>query len=198
MTRALEGADVVALWDHLQAHYGTRLLDKGDAVGMRAVAALLEQLGVQDRARFLTEYATTLGTRIYVPFQVGTPVGAWDLWQQVVVAVHEHQHVVQHVRDGLAYEVGYVTDSSARARHEAEAFLCNIELHHWRYGEIPTPRRFAEKLASYACTEQDLLWAAKYLTLAAETVRLGGTVTEAGAVALEWLDEHLPDLAHRP
>ena len=31
---------------------------------------------------------------------------------------------------------------------------------------------FAEKLAAYACSEADILWAAKYLTLAAATIEM--------------------------
>lgn len=196
MTRALDPDDVRAFYKHMQDHYGTCIVSKDDAKEMKAIAVVLDQLGIMDKEAFLKNYATTVGARIYLPFQIGVEQPGWDLWSQLVTAVHEHQHVVQSVRDGLEYEVGYVADTSTRARHEAEAYLCNVELHHWRYGLIPTPRRFADKLAHYGCTDQDILWAAKYLTLAAETVRLGGAVTEAGAVALDWLDEHTPALAH--
>ncbi|MBZ0232730.1 MAG: hypothetical protein K8M05_10405 [Deltaproteobacteria bacterium] len=196
MSRNLEPEDVRAFWKFMQDHYGTSVIAKDDATSMKAIATLLEALGVMDREIFLRDYTTTIGKKIYTPFEVGVAQPGWDLWQQIVVCVHEHQHVVQHVRDGLAYEAGYLADTSTRARHEAEAYLTNIELHHWRYGVIPTPRRFAEKLAHYACKDQDIAWAAKYLTLVAETVRMGGAVTEAGAVALDWLDEHLPELAH--
>jgi hypothetical protein len=196
MSRAVEPEDVRAFWKFMQDHYGTSVIAKDDAKSMRAIATLLDALGVMDRDAFLRDYTTTIGKKIYTPFEIGVAQPGWDLWQQIVVCVHEHQHVVQHVRDGLAYEAGYVADTSTRARHESEAYLTNIELHHWRFGQIPTPRRFAEKLAHYACKDQDIAWAAKYLTLTAETVRMGGAVTEAGAVALDWLDDHLPELAH--
>lgn len=195
MSLEIQPDDVRGLWKHMQEHYGTRIVTKADAKEMQAIGTLLDTLGILDKEKFLRDYATTIGKAIYVPFELGIPQPGWDLWQQAVAAAHEHQHVVQHVRDGLAYEVGYVTDTSARARHEAEAYLANIECHRWRFGTIPTPRRFAERLAHYGCTDQDILWAAKYLTLAAETVRLGGVVTEAGAVALDWLDDHAPELA---
>lgn len=196
MTRELQPDDVRAFWTHMMEHYGSESLAKDDATSMKAVAFVLDQLGVMDKDKFLRDYTTTIGRKVYTPFEIGVAQPGWELWAQVTVCVHEHQHVVQHVRDGLLFEASYVADTSARARHEAEAYLTAIELHHWRYGTIPPPRRFAEKLAAYACTEQDILWAAKYLTLAAETVRLGGLVTEAGAVAIDWLDEHLAELAH--
>jgi hypothetical protein len=195
MSAQLEPEDVRGLWKYLQERFGSCIVTKSDAKEMQAIGTLLDALGILDKEKFLNEYCTTIGHAIYVPFQIGVPQPGWDLWQQVMAACHEHQHVVQHVRDGLAYEVGYATDTSARARHEAEAYLSNIELERWRTGQIPTPRRFAEKLAHYGCTEQDILWAAKYLTLSAETIRLGGVVTEAGAIVLDWLDEHVPELA---
>lgn len=195
MTAPVTPAVVVGLWDHLQAHYRTTVVTKADAGQMKQLATLLDALGVLDRERFLKEYATTIGRTIYLPFTPGEATATWDLWAQLTVAVHEHQHVVQHVRDGLRFEVEYVIDSSTRARHEAEAYLTALELHHWRYGQVPPARRFAEKLAAYACSEADILWAAKYLTLAAATIGQGGLVTEAGAVALDWLDAHAPELA---
>lgn len=198
MTAPVTPDVVVGLWDHLRAHYGTTVVTKADAGQMKQLATLLDALGVLDRDRFLKEYATTIGRTIYLPFTPGEATATWDLWAQLTVAVHEHQHVVQHVRDGLRFEVEYVIDSSTRARHEAEAYLTALELHHWRHGQVPPARRFAEKLASYACTEADILWAAKYLTLAAATIGQGGLVTEAGAVALDWLDAHAPELAFGP
>ena len=62
----------------------------------------------------LKNFTTTIGRRIYTPFEVGSPKGGWDLWHQIVICVHEHQHVVQHDREGLAYEVSYLADRRAR------------------------------------------------------------------------------------
>lgn len=197
MTAAVTPAVVAGLWAHLQAHYGTTIIAKDDDAGMKRVATVLDALGVLDRERFLREYATTIGRSIYLPFVPGEATPAWDLWTQLTIGVHEHQHVVQHVRDGLAFEVEYLVDSSARARHEAEAYLTQLELHRWRFGEMPPPRRYAEKLAAYACTETDILWAAQYLTLAAAAISAGGRVTEAGAVAISWLEANAPALASR-
>jgi hypothetical protein len=196
MSRELTPEEVRAFVAHMTSHFEATLVDKGDAKEMKLVGELLDKLGILDKDEFLENYATTIRSKLYLPFTPGVEEGNWTLWNQLVTVAHECQHVVQHRRDGLAYEVGYVTDTSARARHEAEAYLTNLELRYWREGAIPTPRRFAEKLASYGCTEQDILWAAKYMTLVAETVKLGGVVTEAGAVALDWLDENAPDLAH--
>ena len=58
-------------------------------------------------------FTTTIGRRIYTPFEVGSPKGGWDLWHQIVICVHEHQHVVQHDR-GAGLRGGYLADRAAR------------------------------------------------------------------------------------
>ena len=98
----------------------------------------LSRINVLDKDEFLRRYTTTIGKRIYTPFDVGVPDERYDLWRQISVCVHEHQHVEQLLRDGwLKFAGRYLVSSAARAAYEAEAFRCNMELHYWRYGEIP-------------------------------------------------------------
>ena len=49
---------------------------------------------------FLGSFTTTIGKRIYTPFDIGVPDERYDLWGQISVCVHEHQHVEQLLRDG--------------------------------------------------------------------------------------------------
>ena len=106
--------------------------------------------------------------------------------------MHEHQHVVQHDREGLSFEVSYLADRAARARWEAEAYRSNLELHFWRYGTTPSARRIAEVLGDYGCRPEDVDVAAKSLALSAVSIRKGAVINEATHVALGWLDEHVP------
>jgi len=107
--------EVWAFWRFMQDHFRTSVINKSSALEMQLVARGLEALGVQSKEFFLKNFTTTIGRRIYTPFEVGSPKGGWDLWHQVVICVHEHQHVVQHDREGLAYEVSYLADRAARA-----------------------------------------------------------------------------------
>jgi len=186
--------EVWAFWRFMQDHYRTTVVNKRDALEMQLVAQALDALGIQSRDRFLRNFTTTLGRRIYTPFEVGSPRGGWDLWSQVVICVHEHQHVVQHDREGLSFEVSYLADRAARARWEAEAYRSNLELHFWRYGTTPSARRIAEVLGDYGCRPADVDVAAKSLALSAVSIRKGAVINEATHVALGWLDEHVPRL----
>ena len=67
---------------------------------MQSVARLLDAMGVLDAEEFLENYVTTVDRRIYVPFEIGEGNSSWGLWDQLVVCVHEHQHVEQLDRDG--------------------------------------------------------------------------------------------------
>jgi len=190
----IQPEEVWAFWRFMQDHYRTTVVNKRDALEMQLVAQALDALGIQSRDRFLRNFTTTLGRRIYTPFEVGSPRGGWDLWSQVVICVHEHQHVVQHDREGLSFEVSYLADRAARARWEAEAYRSNLELHFWRYGTTPSARRIAEILGDYGCRPEDVDVAAKSLALSAVSVRKGAVINEATHVALGWLDEHEPRL----
>ena len=190
----IQPEEVGAFWRFMQDHYRTTVVNKRDALEMQLVAQALDALGIQIRDRFLRNFTTTLARRIYTPFEVGSPRGGWDLWSQVVICVHEHQHVVQHDREGLSFEVSYLADRAARARWEAEAYRSNLELHFWRYGTTPAARRIAEVLSDYGCRPEDIDVAAKTLALSAVSVRKGAVINEATHVALGWLDEHVPRL----
>lgn len=190
----IQPEEVWAFWQFMRERFRTTVVNKRDAVEMQVVAQVLDALGVQQSSRFLKSYTTTLGRRIYTPFEIGVPRGGWDLWSQVVVCVHEHQHVVQHDREGLSFEVSYLADRAARARWEAEAYRSNLELHFWRYGTTPSARALAGLLTEYGCRPADVEVAAQSLALSAAAVRRGAVINEATHVALGWLNEHVPHL----
>ena len=190
----LRPEEVWAFWRHMQDHYRTTVVNKRDALEMQLVAQVLDALRIQSSDRFLKNYTTTFGRKLYTPFEVGKPQSGWDLWSQVLVCVHEHQHVVQHEREGLNYEVSYLSDRAARARWEAEAYRCNLELHYWRYGVTPAVRPLASLLTEYGCRPIDVEVTAQNLALSAASVRRGAIINEATNIALLWLNEHVPHL----
>jgi hypothetical protein len=191
-------AHVTALWDAMRARYGTRIVDKASAAEMKLVGWFLGRIGVLDQATFLERFTTTIGRRIYVPFTPGTPTPRHSLWSQLVICVHEHQHVEQLVRDGAAtFSLRYLASPAARAAYEADAYRCNLELHHWYTGQLPSPRELAERLRSYGVRDVDIDVAETTLIAAARTVKAGGIITPAAKFALAWLREHAPELEHR-
>lgn len=190
MTGEIQPDEVVAFWRHMQERFGTVTVNKADALEMQVVAGVLNALGVLDKEHFLRNFTTTIGRKIYAPFEVGSPDAGWDFWSQVVVCVHEHQHVVQHDREGLSFELSYVADRAARARFEAEAYRSNLEMHFWRYGTTRSARGLAELLHDYGCRVEDVEVAAQSLALANVSVRQGAVLNEATRAALDWLDAH--------
>jgi len=198
MTTEIQPDEVFAFWRHMQDRFGTTTVNKADALEMQLIADLLDALGILDKERFLTTFTTTLARKIYTPFDVGSPKGGWDLWSQVVICVHEHQHVVQHDREGLGYEVSYVADRAARARFEAEAYRSNLEMHFWRYGTMQSAQRLAELLHDYGCRPEDVEVAAQSLALSNISVRQGAVLNEATRAAVDWLDKHVAHLRAQP
>lgn len=190
MSAEIQQDEVISFWRHMQERFGTTTVNKADAVEMQIVASVLDALGILDKERFLKSFTTTLGRKIYTPFDVGSANDVWDLWDQVVVCVHEHQHVVQHDREGLSFEVSYVADRAARARFEAEAYRSNLEMHFWRYGTTTRSRPLAALLHDYGCRPEDVEIAAHSLALANVSVRRGAVLNESTRAALDWLDRY--------
>lgn len=192
-------AIVVGLWDHLRRTFGTTTVSKPNAAEMRSLAQFLAAIGVVDASEFLTSYATTLGRRIYIPFEVGTAQRGWGLWTQILTGVLEHQHVVQLDEHGvIAFALRYLGSRSGRALLEADAYRTSLELHYWRFGELPPLDGMASAvLGGYALREDDVAVAQRVLELSARAVARGAIVTRAGRVAIDWLERHAPTLQLR-
>ena len=138
---------VRAFWQHMQTRYRTTVHTKGDALEMVAVGFALERMGVLSAEEFLKRYATTIGRRIYVPFTVGE---GSDLWGQMALCVHEHQHVEQLDREGLSFVWNYLTRPARRAIYEADAYVSTMEMHFWRTGTLLSPEDLTGQLRAYA------------------------------------------------
>ncbi|MCL2726569.1 MAG: hypothetical protein FWD69_19285 [Polyangiaceae bacterium] len=191
--------EVWAFWRFMQEHFTTTVVNKSSALEMQAVAQALDTLGIVHRDRFLKDFTTTIGRRIYTPFEVGSPKAGWDLWNQIVVCVHEHQHVAQLDREGYAFAVSYLANRAARGRWETEAYRTSMELSFWRYGTTaPLASVLANNLLDYGCSPEDVEVADKELALSAVSIRNGAILNEATHVALGWLNEHLSRLRVAP
>ncbi len=186
---------ILSFWAFMTGHFKSRVIDKKDAAEMKLVATFLDQLGILDKKAFLERYATTIGRRIYLPFTPGEPSNTWGPWEQMAVAVHEHQHVVQVDRLGLVtFGARYLTSSAQRAMFEAEAYRSNMEMQFWRFGTLPDPKKIAQVLGDYAIGAQDGEFVRKYLEASAASIKRGAVVNVSTKVALGWLAQHAPEL----
>lgn len=188
---------VQAFWSFLEAVHGATRVDKNNAPEMQLLADLLQLLGIQDRQSFLTNFTTTIGTRIYTPFEVGVPTREYPLWAQMVIAVHEHQHVYQYRAEGIEYMTRYLASGIERADYEAEAYRTRAELDWWRFGTLDSVDDLADHLLAYNCTPAQIGLAHEILQLTEETIQQGGLVSDTTATAIEWLEANAPALKSR-
>jgi hypothetical protein len=194
--------DVRAFCAHMARECRASVRPKADAWEMRAAAAGLHVLGVfglhvPSAEDFARRYVTTLGRTVFVPFEPGDASGPWSLWEQMMVIAHECEHIRQRAMRHLgAFEIDYLTSGALRAQLEADAYRCNMELHRWRFGDVPAgmPHALASTLLAYGCTRADVEVCELHLRSSAETSRRGGVLSHAAATAIEWLDEHAPHL----
>lgn len=188
----LSAQDTCAFWDHMCEAFGTRVIQKDQAWEMRASGRVLGALGVMPREVFMGRYTTVWGRRLYPCFEVGQG-DAHARWGQVVVCVHEHQHVVQFQRQGFGlYAARYMADSRFRASMEAEAYLTQLELNFWRNGVMPDAARLANGLESYGCRPGDVRHARRVLEDGARALEGGARgLTRANQWALSWFGRFL-------
>ena len=182
-------ADAKDFWQFMQQKYRTTVVDKNNAAEMKFVAEFLSLLGILDKQAFLSQYTTTVGSKIYVPHPIGVEAPGWDAWSQIVICTHEHIHVMQDKQaGGLAFEWAYVTSTAARTHYEVEAYRSGMELG-WRYKRaMRVPAEIAASLKNYACTPADIQVAEKALALAIPAIKAGALTTEVTKAAAGWLD----------
>jgi len=181
---------VLDLWERMSYHYKSRIADKVDSEVMQTAARALSIMGILDPEKFMKQYTTTIGDIIYIPFELGVPKsdGSYSLISQVRICVHEHQHVVQWRRGGLQFALEYLSDSAKRAAYEADAMRCNMEVQWWYDGTLPNIPLSVQKLKDYNCAPEDILTTARSLEMVAKVVQRGGVSSEAGKVAIPFLD----------
>jgi hypothetical protein len=152
---------------------------------------------VQDRQTFLSRFTTTIGTRIYTPFDVGVPTLEYPLWGQITICVHEHQHVNQYHAEGVDYLTHYLASGADRADFEAEAYRTAAELDWWRYRRLDSALGLANHLQPYNCTPSEIAEARQIIELTEDAIRRGGLVSDTTTTAIEWLEANAPALKAR-
>ena len=180
---------VADLWDAATAKYDTRLATEADTPKLDH---FLADQHVLDPAKYKANHAVTIGKVIFLPFRPGFPHPIWDLWQQVYICGHEHQHVWQaNQQEGVLYQFTYWSDSTKRAYYETECFRVAMALA-WHFNQVMLePATLAAKLREYGCNEDDVQMGEKILTLSADSIRSGALPGEVCRFIAGWLDTHM-------
>ncbi len=192
---ALSASQVAAFWQYMTKRFGASVIDKRNSFEMQLVSKLLHAIGILDEQAFLKHFTTTIGRRIYIPFEIGIPTADWSLWGQIMVCAHECQHIAQYNELGpLKFAWQYIGKTAGRTRLEAEAYRCQLELHCWRTGQLLSARELAKTLKSYGVTEADIQVAETILKMSGESVSRGAVINPASRVAIDWLNANVPEL----
>jgi len=194
----LTPTQVATFWQYMTHRFDASIIDKRNAVEMQLVSRLLDSIGIVDKDAFLQHFATTIGRRIYVPFEIGIPTVNWSLWGQIMVCTHECQHIVQYDQLGpIKFAWKYTTNSAGRTRLEAEAYRCQLELNFWRTGQLLSADDLASSLKSYGVTDTDLEVAETFLRISGESVCRGAVINPTSRVAIDWLNVNAPEIRVR-
>jgi hypothetical protein len=184
-------------WAYMQSEYGSDVIQKADSALMKLVAKFLDVADIQDDETFMTRFTTTLHNNIYIPFELGDP--SRDLWGQIRLCVHEHQHIEQGQREGwIKFGGEYLTSPSYRANYEAEAFGCDMEMEYWRQGTGFDAKAYGQQrvevLKMYGCKPEHIEQAKQTIALRADVLVQGGLENKCSQLAVDWLNTHAPEL----
>ena len=176
--------------------YGAHVTQKGDSSMMKAVANFLDLINVQDKEMFLNNFTTTIFDTVYVPYSVGV-AGDYSLWDQITTLVHELVHVTQHDADRLGFWLKYLANKTDRAHFEAQAYGADLEMHYWRYGKSYDLKETAGHLKYYGLGQEYIDFCYVELVTIDDTIRnTDAAVNPVAAFAMDWLEEHEPELKY--
>ena len=185
--KELTPAVVAGLYQHLSDTYDSQVTSKADAEEMQAIGWALGLMGILDQDTFMQRFATTVFDNIYLPFTPGdfSKVGAQS---QVILAVHEHEHVVQYRREGpLDFCGSYLAQQSARAHWEAEAYRSSVEMCWFMYGRAPDLDRIARKILNYGCGADEVAYIKTFLGMSMPPIERGMIISDVVQTATQYL-----------
>lgn len=191
MTRRLTPELVKKFHIHMCNKYDMKIMDKEDAWEMQLVGKALDMMKIQDKDDFLNRYATTIGNRIYLPYEVGSYDISLD--NQIGTLCHELHHKRQADRDSF-FEIKYLLDKDYRAHKEARALTVNLEMHWWYCGKLYNTDMLAESLRSYALEDRHIRVVKKHLKIHAAIVKQGGVENTISKQSIRWLNRRAPNV----
>ena len=163
LDKKLTEEQVSTVWATLKKRYDAKVKEKKKSLLMK-IAAKMVPMGEKE---FMT-YVTTVKKTIYYPDSHEIGHGTQDdLVRQVELAAHEFIHVTQNI----GYK--YLFSSARLAKHETDAFIATMEMHHYLTGVVWPVSYFLLKLKAYGVVELDLKYAEVKLGAARKIVKQG-------------------------
>jgi len=201
--RSATADEARAFTTYMARLFGATIIRKDQSWAMEWIAFGFDMVrkfkpGLPTGQMFLEQFATTIGTLIYLPANL-TPD------QEIEVVAHECQHVEQFVHGGAATGLAggpamwwlYLRESEALVRYEAEAYRTSLEMQLARFGLLPSLESLVFPLeGNYGIEDEGHKQLAKDLLEigATSVVKTGRPSTKAGQAAVEFLRRTYPHL----
>jgi hypothetical protein len=186
-----------ALQAHLAAQFGLTVHDKETSTLMKAIAFGMDvgsafSSGLPKGGDFMTRFATTAGKDVFLPQSIrDNPLSVLE------VVTHEAQHVVQFDATNVEFAWFYLTDASARAQFEADAYASGIAVRCWLTGEKPEGNIswvLESLVKGYHLRPEDKTYAEAALKSHVASLNSGIYMTRSARTAIEFLSQNFPDL----
>jgi len=185
------------LQDFLSSEFGFTVHDKETSTLMKAVAFGMDvgsafSPGLPKGEDFMTRFATTIGKEVFLPKSIRDNPASL-----IEVVTHEAQHVIQFNDTHVEFAWFYLTDASARAQFEADAYASGLSLRCWLTGETPNesiPWVLDSLVKSYHLKAEDKVYAEAALKSHMASLSSGLVMTRAARSAIGFLDKNYPDL----
>lgn len=186
-----------ALQAHLTSRFGSTVEPKEDSTIMKAMSFGMDigsnfSSGLPGGADFMTRFATTVAKTIYLPKSIReNPLSLCE------VVTHEIEHVLQFEDTGVEFAWFYLTDATARAQFEADAYASGIAVRIWLTGAMPAesiPWVLDSLVKSYHLKVEDKVYAEAALKSHMASLSSGLYMTRSARTAIAFLDKNYPGL----
>jgi hypothetical protein len=156
----------------LEKRFDCKITSNKDEASIKAIANVLDTLGIKDKEEFMKNVAITIYKTIYLPFEFGCLT--IDPLRQLELVAHELEHVLQWEKDPLAFGINYLTKPEKRAEMETKAMGANMEWVWRTTGKLYDIKLLAKHLVWYKVKSKDIKVAEKHLAILANILKQGG------------------------
>ena len=185
------------VWQYFTTKYQTKRYFKTNSKLMKVLSLIIPKLTRISKQRFMDFFTTTLGSKIYTaealtPRKESNAKKEQRAVHSIIVAAHEHVHVLQFRQGRIKFVWRYLTSSLYRALYEAEAYRVNLLLDPKLLGGGLGEATILTRLLNYGCSSSDLKQAHAYLASYATKLGDKGFATKVYNQVIDLIQTQYP------
>lgn len=188
MTKNITSEEVIKFHIYMSQIYEFKMFDKSKKIEMHLIARFIECFVPISSKKFLEQYSTTIGNRVYLSYTIGKGTKT-QLFDQICTLVHETQHVVDFCENQLNM-ASYLFHRLSRSKLETKALSTYLYLYWWYYNRIPNIKKLTNQLRYYGLTETDRQNVYKRLKMEIPIVKRGYVRNPIVKKAIKWLNRN--------